>query len=280
MLLPYFKKILSFLIPLMFYSAYGQGFTYQTNPNSAMPPNNSIPAVNQGVTIKEHLGNKIDLNLIFTDQTGKQKTLGELTEGGKPLLLTLNYYRCTTLCGVQLMNVAKTVKELGWPIGKDYSIATISFDPTDTPADAKKKQTEYLTLANQSKGKWNFFVGNQENIDKISKEVGFYYNYIPRTKEYSHTAAIFFISPDGTITRYLYGISYKVNDVKFSLMDASKGKLGSTTDRFLLFCCNYDPNAGAYTGLAMGIMRTVGIIMMALLGLLVFFYYNKRKKLY
>ncbi|WP_397600918.1 SCO family protein [Silvanigrella sp.] len=276
----YLKKIIVILLFILMYPIYSQVLNYKPGGNSALPPVDSIPESNKGVTIQEHLGNKIDMNLTFTDQSGKIKSLKELTKEGKPILLTLNYYRCVSLCSVQLINVAKTIKELGWPIGKDFSIATISFDPTDNPEDAKKKHNEYLSLVGQPEGEWNFFIGNQESIDKITKQVGFYYKYLPQNNEYSHTAAIFFIAPDGTITRYIYGISYKVNDVKFSLMDASQGKLGSTTDRFLLFCCYYDPNAGAYTGLAMGIMRTVGIAMMSFLGILVYFYYNKRKKLY
>lgn len=274
----FFIFLLSFLIDT---SVFAQGYGYSSQTDGAYshsPGNASQPEITKGVTIVEHLGKKIDLDLKFTDQQGHLMPLRDLTKDKKPFILTLNYYRCTTLCGIQLFNLAKTVKELGWPIGRDYSIATISFDPTDTPDLAQKKQTEHLSLVHQPHGKWNFFVGTQENINAITKSIGFFYKYIPKTKEYSHTAALFLISPDGTVTRYLYGISYKANDLKFAIMDAAVDKVGSTVDRFLLFCCNYDPNAGAYTGLAMGLMRVVGGVMVLIIGGIVLFYFIKERK--
>ncbi len=241
-------------------------------------PTDVVPKEIQGVTIEERLGEKLDLNMSFTDQDGKPIKLGDLLKDEKPLLLSLNYYRCKTLCGVQLENLAKTIKDLKWPIGKDFHMATISFDKTDTPELAKSKQTEYLEKVGDLDGKWNFLIGSQLNIDKITKSIGFYYNYIPDKNEFAHTAAIFIISPDGTISRYLYGIDYKVKDVKFALMDAANGKIGSTTDRFLLFCCNYDPSLGRYTGLAIGLMRVAGIVTILFLLSIMFFYSRQRNK--
>jgi len=255
------------------YWTQGGGGIYDNTPR-----NDSLPAANQGVTIEEHLGQKIDLSLPFTNQDGKPITLGELTKGKKPLILSLNYYRCKTLCGLQLHNLSQTIKDLSWPIGKDFSMVTVSFDPSDTAALAKEKQREYLNLTNQPQGDWSFLTGSSDSIDKLTKKIGFFYNYIPKTQEYSHTAAIFFISPDGTITRYLYGISYKTNDVKFSIMDAASNTVGSAADQILLFCHTYDPNTGAYTGLAMGLMRLVGIISMILIfGTIGFFVWKSRK---
>ncbi|WGL59686.1 SCO family protein [Pigmentibacter sp. JX0631] len=272
----YLLGIISLLSAVEFKS-YSQSIFQNPDKNRSLPPVDLVPEANKGVTIKEQLGKKIDLNIKFIDQNGNPRTLKNLTEKGKPILLTLNYYRCVSLCSVQLLNLAKTLKELNWPVGKDFTVLTVSFDPKDTYHDAKKKQIEYLDKLGQDHAEWNFFVGDSKSIETITKDVGFYYKFIPENNEYSHTAAIFFIAPDGTITRYVYGISYKVNDVKFSLMDASQGKIGSTTDRFLLFCCYYDPNAGAYTGFAMGFMRVVGICMISFLLILIFVYYRKRK---
>lgn len=252
---------------------------YQTKINSNPNlPTDVVPKEIQGVTITEHLGEKIDLNLKFTNQDGKDITLGDLVQNGKPVILSLNYYRCKTLCGVQLQNLAKTIKDLKWPIGKDFTMATVSFDKTDTPELAKSTQQEYLAQVGDPNGQWDFLVGSQLNIDQITKSIGFYYNYIPDKNEFAHTAAIFLISPDGTISRYLYGISYKVNDVKFALMDAAKGKIGSTTDKFLLFCCNYDPSLGRYTGLAIGLMRVCGVATIIFLLVIMFYFSRQRKK--
>lgn len=252
--------------------------SYETRINTTTAlPTDAVPKDLQGVTITENLGKKINLDLIFKDQNGQTRTFGDLLKNGKPLILSLNYYRCKTLCGVQLQNLAKTLREMRWPIGKDFTVATVSFDKTDTPELAKEKQIEYLNQVQQPKGQWNFLIGTQENIDELTQSVGFFYNYIPERNEFAHTAAIFFISPDGMISRYLYGIDYKVNDVKFALMDAAKEKIGSTIDKVLLFCCNYDPSLGRYTGLAVGIMRIGGVLSILFVLILIYSYSRRRR---
>lgn len=254
----------------------------QKRPLSNALPLNELPKVMQGVSIKENLGNIIDLNLTFTDENGKVTKISDMLASGKPLILTLNYYRCTTLCSIQLINFAKTLKEMGWPIGKDFRVATISFDPTDTSNIAVQKQQEFLKLTNQEQGDWKFYVGNEENIKKLTDQIGFYYRYDPISKEFAHAAAIFFISPEGKISSYLYGITYKTRDVKFSLMDASQNKIGSPTDQVLLTCFHYNPTTGKYDAFAMGMLKiaasTTVLLLIIFLGY--FFWREKRKKAY
>lgn len=250
----------------------------ELKPNSM--PVNEVPKVMQGVAIKENLGKSVDLNLSFIDQNNKVTTISEMLADGKPIILTLNYYRCSTLCSIQLINFAKSLKELGWRIGKDFKVATISFDPTDKPEDALKKQQEYLNLADQQNGNWNFYVGNEDNIKALTQQIGFYYNYDPVSKEFAHAAAIFFITPGAKISSYLYGITYKPRDIKFSLMDASLDKIGSPTDQILLTCFHYNPTTGKYDAFAMGMMRIAALITVFFLFIIlgIFFWREKRKK--
>ena len=273
----FFKVFSIFIFTTSEYQANAYSFNVGSEYN-AMPSSHGLPKENQGVTIKEHLGQKVDLNLPLTDENGNSVTLKNFVKNDKPILLTFNYYRCKTLCGIQLTNLAKTLSDLKWPIGEDFQVVTISFDPTDTSILAKEKQKLYLSQANQPTGEWHFLTAKKESIQKITDQVGFYYKYLPERNEFSHAAAIYFIAPNGIITRYIYGIVYKVKDVKFALIDASQGKIGSTVDKFLLFCCNYDPNAGAYTGLAMGIMRIVSILSCLVVVTLIIIFKKKKNK--
>ncbi|WP_397599838.1 SCO family protein [Silvanigrella sp.] len=243
-------------------------------------PLNEVPKVMQGVTIKENLGKTVDLNLSFTDENGKLTKISDMVADGKPLILTLNYYRCSTLCSIQLINFAKTLKEMGWKIGKDYRVATVSFDPTDTPKEAISKQKEYLKLTDQESGDWKFYVGTNDNIKSLTDQIGFYYKYDPVSNEFAHAAAIFFITPQGKISSYLYGITYKSRDVKFSLMDASKNKIGSPTDQILLTCFHYNPTTGKYDAFAMGMLRIAALITVFFLIMFLgyFFWREQRNK--
>lgn len=241
-------------------------------------PTSVTPTMMQGVTIKENLGNHLDLNTTFTDQNGQTKTIAQILNG-KPLILTLNYYTCTTLCSVQLISLAQAIQAMGWPIGNDFNMATLSFDPSDTIQAAHKKQQEYLTLTQQPQGRWDFFIDNKgENIKKIADALGFYYKYDPASKEYSHTAAIFFISPEGKISRYLYGVQYKPNDIKFALMDASANKIGTTTERILLTCYHYNPTNGRYDAFAVNFLRIGALFTMLVIGGILAYFFRADKK--
>jgi protein SCO1/2 len=246
----------------------------QTNQHLAT---NEQPKVLQGVTIKENLGKQIDLNLTFVDQDGVTKKFSEIL-GDKPIILTLNYYRCTTLCSIQLVNLAKSIAELNWPIGKDFNMATISFDPTDNQQGSKKAQQDYLNIAKQPNGHWSFYSGSQENITKLTEQIGYFYKYDPVSKEFAHAAAIFFISPNGHISRYLYGINYPPNQIKFSLMDASANKIGSKTDQVLLTCFHYNPTSGKYDLFAINLLKVAAAITVLVLGLLIIIYLRRDKK--
>jgi protein SCO1/2 len=238
---------------------------------------NEKPKVLQGVTIKENLGKQIDLSLTFADQNGVQQNFSQVLKD-KPLILTLNYYRCTTLCSIQLVNLAKSIADLGWVIGKDFNMATVSFDPTDTPKDSKKAQVDYLSIAKQPTGNWNFYTGNEKNITQLAEQIGYFYKYDPVSKEYAHAAAIFFISPNGKISRYLYGINYAPNQIKFSLMDASQNKIGSPTDQILLTCFHYNPTSGKYDLFAINMLRTGAAVSVFILGFFLISFLRRDKK--
>lgn len=246
------------------------------------PPLSEVPKVMQGVTIKENLGKSLDLDLSFTDENGNHTKISDMLSSGIPVIFTLNYFRCSTLCSLQLINFANTLRDMGWPIGKNFRVATISFDPTDTSGLALKKKQEFIKMTNQDQADWKFYVGNEDNIKKITEQLGFYFRYDPISTEFAHTAAIFFISSEGKISSYLYGIQYKVRDVKFALMEASQNKIGSSADQILLTCFHYNPTTGKYDAFAIGMLRIAASITVLLLITFLgyFFWREKRKKAY
>jgi len=70
----------------------------------------------------------------------------------------------------------------------------------------------------------------------------------------------------------LYGIEFPTKDLKFALLEASQGKIGSTVDRILLFCYHYDPATKGYVLFAQNLMKLGGgltlIVLAAFLGIL------------
>jgi protein SCO1/2 len=68
------------------------------------------------------------------------------------------------------------------------------------------------------------------------------------------------LTPDGKLSRYLYGIRYPSRDFRFALAEAAEGKLTMAVEKILLFCYHYDPQANRYVLFAMNVMRAGGIL--------------------
>ena len=50
------------------------------------------------VGISEKNGDQVDPNILFKDESGKEVKLGEYFNKGKPLVLSLVYFSCPSLC--------------------------------------------------------------------------------------------------------------------------------------------------------------------------------------
>jgi protein SCO1/2 len=242
-----------------------------------------IPVELQGIDVQERLGSKVDTNLTFINHEGKTVTLGDFFDGKRPVLLTLNYYQCPLLCGVQLNQLADGLKNLQWTAGGDeFTIVTVSFDPRDELDVAKGKRANILTELDRGEDVgWEFLLNPADkpgNAKALAEQLGFKYTYDEETKQYAHAPVVFVMSPDGTISRYLYGLNYAASDLRFGLMEAAAGRIGSTLERVLLSCYQYDATRGDYTASALGIMRLGGIFTMLLLGSFLTFYWLRERR--
>lgn len=237
-----------------------------------------LPKELKGVTVAERLGKKVDLDVPFVDHNGKKVRLSDYFKDGKPVILTLNYYRCKTLCSLQLNAVVAGLRDLGWKVGEKFRMVTISINPKEGPKLALDKRASYFGSLDQGEVDWSFLVGKKVDIDRVANAVGFLYRYIAKTDEYAHPAAIYVLSPKGKIARYLYGVRYPARQLKFALMDASAGKVGSTVDRILLSCFHYDPTDGQYGPFAFGIMRLGAVLTVIVLGSFLGFWWRRERR--
>jgi protein SCO1/2 len=75
------------------------------------------------------------------------------------------------------------------------------------------------------------------------------------------------LTPQGKVSRYLYGISFPPRDLRFTLEDASAGKIGSpVTYHLRLLWCGYDPATGTYTVAILRLVRLAGAVTVLSLG--------------
>ena len=228
-----------------------------------------VPEVLEEVGVTEHINAKLPLDLEFRDEEGNWVELGSFFDGERPVILTLNYYRCPMLCGLMLNGVVDGLAAMEWSPGIDFEIVTVSINPLETPELATAKKQNYLKrLERPSAGAgWHFLTGREREIKRLAETVGFSYTYDPTTQEYAHAASIFICTPDGRVARYLYGIEYPAKRLKLALLEASEGKIGTTLDQLILYCYHYDPTNRRYSPVAMNIMRLGGGATALILGI-------------
>jgi protein SCO1/2 len=222
-----------------------------------------------GVDLVEHLGQALPRDAEFRDAEGRPVKLGDYFDGKRPTLFVFAYHTCPMLCSLVLDATIKSLNDVQWTVGDQFDLVSVSIDPRDTPESATRKRAQVVSSYPRARGEtrgFHFLVGDDSNIRKVTDAIGFQYRYDERQKQYAHPAAIYLLTPDGHIARYLYGIMYDPSDVRLGLLEASQGRSVSTTERILLYCYHYDPQGGHYSLVAMRVMRLGGVATLAALG--------------
>lgn len=212
------------------------------------------------IDVSERLDQPIDRELSFVDQRGERVTLGSYLGGDRPLLITLNYFRCQTLCDLQLQRLARAMSALSDLPAASFRMVTVSIDPSDTPHGAAHRRSGYLEQTGRGDLDWRFLVGAEPQIRALAGQLGFRYAYDERSDQYAHAPVLFLISPQGRIVRYLYGIDYPPADLRLALIDASEGRIGRASDKLLLRCFRFDPAAGRYGVYVLGFVRAGAVL--------------------
>jgi len=226
-----------------------------------------LPAMLQGVGIEQKLNSQLPLEARFRDETGAPVRLGNYFKG-RPVIVNLVYYQCPMLCNMVLTGMVNTLRRLSLNPGADFDIVTISFDPGETPQLAAAKRQTYLNKYNRpgADASWHFLTGDESQIHQVTEAVGFHYRWDDRQKAWAHASGIFIATPEGKMSRYIYGVYYPGRDVRLSLVEASANKIGTLNDQILLFCYHYDPKNGKYGLVIMNFIRllcTVTVLLLA-----------------
>jgi len=201
-------------------------------------------AQDKDVGIFEHIGQTLPSNIKFTDENYNEVNLKDLIK--KPTIISLVYYRCPGLCSPLLNGIAEVIDKCQLEPGKDYQVITVSFNPEDTPDLAReKKDNELKAMHRHVKPEdWKWLVGDTTNINKLTRALGFMYK--KEGKEYMHGAAIYVVSGQAKISRYLYGTYFLPVDLKMALTDAKNNTTSASIPAILKYCYSYDPAGRKY----------------------------------
>lgn len=242
-----------------------------------------MPKELENIQIEDKAGVQVPLDIAMTNQDGKAVVLKDYFRDGdnRPAILTIGYYGCPMLCSLVLNGMLEGLKGLSYDIGEDYRIISVSIDDREQPELARKKRDAYaeaLSVPEKHKDAWNFHVMSAVEAKRLSDTVGFNYYFDKKNDQFAHGAGFFVLSPEGVLTRTLFGISFTSSDIKLSLSEAADGKIGSFVDKVLLSCFHYDPDSHRYGIYIFGVMRLGGILTILILGTVLLLYFRGERK--
>jgi len=196
------------------------------------------------VGFMEKQGQYADLDIKLVNESGDTVLFKDVIN--KPAILNLVYYNCPGTCSPLMWGVSKFIDELDLQLGKDYQILTISFDPTERIDLGIKKKASYVSTMQKKEeaDNWQFFVSDSIDIARLTQSVGFNFEYI--NDQYVHPTGLIALAADGKIVRYLRGIEFLPFDIKITLVEAAKGKIGPSINRLLAVCYGYDSKGNEF----------------------------------
>ena len=258
-------------------SALGQSMKPGGDGGTIQNPSSDKPKFLPDIGIDQKLGAQIPGELTFRDSFGQLVKFADLYAKKRPILFTLVYYGCPRTCTAALNEMTKAMRTLSLNPGSDFDVVVVSFDPREGAELAAQKKLEYQSMYRRpgTEAGWNFLTGDEANIKALTSAVGFRYAWDAKHDQYIHAAGLMVLTPDGRISKYMYGVEYTGLQLKLGLMDASGGKVGTPVDQVLRYCFEYDPAAGKYTIAIMAFVR--GACVLTVVGLVGFMLVNFRR---
>lgn len=239
-----------------------------------------LPEPLREVDFDQKLGGAVPLDLAFRDETGRELRLAECF-GTKPVVLSLVYFECPMLCGMAMDGLVRSLRPLKFDVGREFEVLTVSFDPRETPALAAAKKEKVLADYDRdgAAAGWRFLTGGEDAIRRLTAAVGFRYVWDEEGQQFSHATGLVVLTPEGRISKYLFGIEYAPKDLRLALIEAADQRIGSLVDQLLLLCYRYDPKLGRYTMAAFTLLKAGAVATVLALGVLIAVMLRRERKL-
>lgn len=254
--------------------------TGATLAQEGMPPTSTLETREVAADQLDTIGVTVDPQLSFTDERGYPFQLRQWFPGEVPVVLILGYYSCPRMCGQVLGEAFRALSDVDFEPGKQYRILNVSIDPKETPEIAKARKTTFLRQLAKIGGDdaWRVLVGDQDNITKLTKAVGFNYYWSDATQQFSHPPSLIFLTKEGRVSRIVKNTIFEAEDLRLALVEASEGKLGTFLDQVRLNCLTFDSRTNTYSLTAMTVMRVGGVVTVVALGTMIWIMLRKERQ--
>ena len=181
----------------------------------------------------------------LVDMNGESLALRDYR--GKPLVISLVYTACSSVCPPTTQHVIDAVNEAGRMIGLDrFNVLTVGFDArNDTPA----RLTQFASTQGIKSPNWRVASADAATIEALLGDLGFSYRAV--AGGFDHLTQTTIVDREGRIYRHVYGEAFPLQMFMEPLKDVVYGTTTSFTfrgivDRIKFICTAYDPGSGRY----------------------------------
>ncbi|NLS17662.1 SCO family protein [Rhizobium sp. P40RR-XXII] len=213
---------------------------------------------------------RIPLDQAFQDENGARVTLRQLG-AGKPILLAPVLHNCPNICGVTLSGLMEAIQAQPFRSPSDFTLVAFGIDPREGPTEARasldRLRRRFPSLAANGV---HALTGDASAVHAITAALGYRYAWEPEIGQYAHAAAVAVLTPEGRLSRWLYGLAPTSRDLQLALTEAGEGHVGNWGDQLLVLCYHYDPHTGRYSPLILtglqwsaGLSAVVGLCLLA-----------------
>lgn len=208
----------------------------------------------------------------FTNAEGRPVKLDDFR--GKPLVLSMVYTSCYQICPMTTRHLSKVVEKARDAMGEDsFSVVVIGFD---TEVDTPDAMQYFANKQGISDKNWNLLSVNEEDLEALSKDLGFL--YYPTSSGFDHLIQATVIDAEGKVYRQVYGQVFDTPLLVDPLLELVLGRpqprqsfLDGLSNKIKLFCTVYDPRSDGYyfdysffVEIFVGITVIVGVIIIML----------------
>ena len=201
----------------------------------------------------------------LTDSTGAPLDLAAYQ--GKPLVISLVYTACSSVCPLTTQHLIDAVGEARRMFGADrFAVLTIGFDArNDTPA----RMAQFAAAQGVKLDNWRLASADAATMVALLRDLGF--SYATVAGGFDHVTQTTIVDREGRIYRHVYGEDFPLPMLMEPLKDAIYGTVTAFTPRGLLdrikfICTTYDAGAGRYRidyGLMFGsVIAAVSLLLM------------------
>lgn len=189
-------------------------------------------------------------------------TLGEAL-AGKPALVTFTDYRCESLCGVILDQLAGTLPKVPLALGTDYNVISVALSGSQTQADAVAFRDAHTTGSALHDAAL-FLTNDATALEAMKSSVGLVAPFDAEHKQFAHPAGLMLVDAQGRVQRILSPFAMNPLDLKLALTESGAAPT-SLTSHLLLLCYGFNPAAGVYTLRIERVMSIAAAVTIALI---------------